>query len=181
MWTNQKISRVGVFVALSFLFSYLEFLIPLPFAFPGMKLGLANIVILVPLYLWGGKMAFLISMIRVVLVSITFGNMTYLIFSMAGALLSLLVMIGLKRWKAVSIVGVSTMGGVFHNVGQLVIAMAMVNSTGLLYYFPPLLIAGSIAGYVMGLISMKVLNHIHKKSSKTERSDKEYLWTNRER
>lgn len=177
MWTNRKISHIGLMVALSFLLSYLEFLVPLPFVFPGIKLGLANIVIVIPLYLWGVKMTFLISMIRILLVSLTFGNMTYLMFSLAGALFSLLAMAIVKQGKILSAVGVSTIGGVFHNAGQLLVAMIVVRSFGLIYYFPVLLIGGSITGYIIGLISLKVLVHLQKKP--TDPLEKEYVWTDR--
>lgn len=177
MWTNRKISHVGLMVALSFLFSYLEFLVPLPFVVPGIKLGLANVVIVIPLYLWGGKIAFLISVIRILLVSITFGNMTYMIFSLVGAIVSLTGMMLFKKWKVLTPVGVSTIGGVFHNAGQLLIAMIVVRSLGLFYYFPVLLIGGSITGYIIGLISLKVLVHLQKKP--TDPLEKEYVWTDR--
>ncbi|WP_097014380.1 Gx transporter family protein [Anaerocolumna aminovalerica] len=147
-----KTAYYGVLIALALIFSYVEVLIPIPIGVPGIKLGLANIVILIGLYVMGTKDAFIISCIRIVLVGFTFGNMFSILYSLTGAILSWLVMVLCKKMKGLSIVGVSIAGGISHNIGQIVVAALTMKTPGILSYLPVLLIAGTITGFVIGIL-----------------------------
>ncbi len=160
MQTKQRFTRMALFVALAMIFSYLEFLLPLPIPFPGIKLGLANLAIVVPLYLWGFFPALAISLLRIALVGITFGSLATILYSLFGALLSLAVMAGLKKWNIFSVTGVSMAGGVCHNIGQLAAAALIVENIRLFYYLPVLLAAGALTGFAIGAISAQVLKRL---------------------
>ena len=160
MQTKQRFTRMALFVALAMIFSYLEFLLPLPIPFPGIKLGLANLAIVVPLYLWGFFPALAISLLRIALVGITFGSLATILYSLFGALLSLAVMAGLKRWNVFSVTGVSMAGGVCHNIGQLAAAALIVENIRLFYYLPVLLAAGALTGFAIGAVSAQVLKRL---------------------
>lgn len=156
---TKHIALFGMLVALAFIFSYIEYLIPLPLP-TGVKLGAANIVILCALYFLGWKQALAISLIRIVLSGFAFGIST-VPYSVAGGILSLFVMVLLKRREGFSVVGVSVAGSVCHNVGQTLVAMALLGSkTG--YYFPLLFLSGIMAGVLIGLISAWVLARVKK-------------------
>ncbi|SFI18208.1 heptaprenyl diphosphate synthase [Pseudobutyrivibrio sp. OR37] len=150
---TRRIAFLGLLIALAFVLSYVEFLLPLSIGIPGAKIGLANLVVMVALYTIGNKNAFLLSLVRVILVGLTFGNLAMMIYSMAGAMLSFLVMIIAKRTKLFSITGVSVLGGVFHNVGQILVAMFVLDTASLIYYLPFLIVIGTISGIVIGIIS----------------------------
>ena len=160
MQTKQRFTRMALFVALAMIFSYLEFLLPLPVPFPGIKLGLANLAIVVPLYLWGLFPTLAISLLRIALVGITFGSLATILYSLFGALLSLAVMAGLKRWNVFSVTGVSMAGGVCHNIGQLAAAALIVENIRLFYYLPVLLAAGALTGFAIGAVSAQVLKRL---------------------
>lgn len=160
MQTKQRFTRMALFVALAMIFSYLEFLLPLPVPFPGIKLGLANLAIVVPLYLWGLFPALAISLLRIALVGITFGSLATILYSLFGALLSLAVMAGLKKWNVFSVTGVSMAGGVCHNIGQLAAAALIVENIRLFYYLPVLLAAGALTGFAIGAVSAQVLKRL---------------------
>ena len=149
--STKKIAMYGMLIALAFIFSYIESQIPYMFVIPGMKLGLANIVILIALYTLGTKSAFILSIIRVLLASLTFGNMSMFWFSVAGATLSFIVMALMKRLKGFSMVGVSVAGGVAHNIGQIIVAMIMLSEV-MIYTLIFLIIGGTITGAVIGVI-----------------------------
>ena len=138
---SKKVAMAGMFTALAMIFSYVEVLIPINLGIPGMKLGLANLVVVVTLYTMGAPMAFAVSMIRIVLVSATFGSLSAMLYSLAGGLLSFAGMILLKKIPNFSMVGVSVAGGLLHNMGQLIVAMAVVENIHLVSYLPPLMIA----------------------------------------
>lgn len=150
---TKRIACLGLFIALAFVLSYVEYLLPLNIGIPGAKVGLANLVVMVALYTLGKKDAALLSIVRVVLVGFTFGNLAMMLYSMAGALLSFIVMLMAKRTKLFSITGVSVLGGVFHNVGQIIVAMFVLETASLLYYLPFLIVIGTISGIVIGVIS----------------------------
>ncbi|MBQ8490412.1 MAG: Gx transporter family protein [Pseudobutyrivibrio sp.] len=150
---TKRIACLGLFIALAFVLSYVEYLLPLNIGIPGAKVGLANLVVMVALYTLGKKDAALLSVVRVVLVGFTFGNLAMMLYSMAGALLSFVVMLIAKRTKLFSITGVSVLGGVFHNVGQIIVAMFVLETASLLYYLPFLIVIGTISGIVIGVIS----------------------------
>lgn len=150
---TKKVAYLGLFIALAFVLSYVEFLLPLNIGIPGAKIGLANLVVMVALYTAGTKDAFLLSIVRVILVGLTFGNPAMMLYSMAGAMLSFLVMIIAKKTKLFSITGVSVLGGVFHNIGQIIVAMFVLDTASLIYYLPFLIVIGTISGIVIGIVS----------------------------
>ncbi|MBQ6463191.1 MAG: Gx transporter family protein [Pseudobutyrivibrio sp.] len=153
---TKRIACLGLFIALAFVLSYVEYLLPLNIGIPGAKVGLANLVVMVALYTLGKKDAALLSIVRVVLVGFTFGNLAMMLYSMAGALLSFIVMLIAKRTRLFSITGVSVLGGVFHNVGQIIVAMFVLETSSLLYYLPFLIVIGTISGIVIGVISSMI-------------------------
>lgn len=157
---TKKIALSGVMVSLAAIFSYVETLVPLGFGVPGIKLGLANVVIVFALYSMGPKYALAISIVRIIVVSSLFGSPAIMIYSLAGALLSLAVMVILFFTNKFSIVGVSMAGGVFHNIGQLIVAAAVVETFQIFYYFPVLLVAGMITGIIIGIIVKRVSRSI---------------------
>ena len=154
---TKRIALFGMLVAVAFIFSYIEHLIPLPLP-TGVKLGAANIVILCALYFLGWKEALAVSMVRIVLSGFAFGIST-VPYSLAGGLLSMLVMVLLKRAKGFGITGVSVAGSVCHNIGQTVVAMLLLGSRTV-YYFPLLLFSGIIAGILIGLVSGLVVTKL---------------------
>ena len=154
---GKKIALYGLLVALAFIFSYIEMLIPLPLP-AGVKLGAANIVVLTALYLLGPKEAFAISMVRIVLSGFAFGIGT-LPYSLAGGLLSLGLMLLMKKSGRFGMPGVSVAGGVAHNIGQTLVAMALLG-VKTVYYFPMLFFSGIIAGILIGLIASVVLKKL---------------------
>jgi len=147
--------------ALSMIFAYIETLIPLSFGIPGVKLGLANLVVLTGLYFMPAGWVFLVLVLKVTLVSFLFGNFSMLIYSMAGGVLSFLVMLAAKKSNGFSIIGVSIAGGVSHNIGQLAVAVLVVESMAPLSYLPILMIAGAAAGAVIGMAADRVRKHIN--------------------
>ena len=156
---TDRIAVYGLCIALAFILSYLESLIPV-FGVPGMKLGLTNLVVLIALYYLGGKGAFVINFVRIILVAFTFGNLQSLCYSAAGGLLSYLVMLGLKQTKKFAMVTVSVAGSIFHNVGQIVVAMFMVESTSVVWYLAVLTISGVISGGIVGVLGGMVLDRL---------------------
>lgn len=154
---------IAVFTSLALIFGYIEAVIPFNFGIPGVKLGLANIVTVTALYYFGVKEAVGISLIRVLLIGLLFGNAMSLIYSLSGAAFSLAVMILCKKLK-LSTIGVSAMGGVFHNIGQLIAAAVMLNTSALLYYYPVLFISGLVTGIVIGVVSDQIIKRIRKRA-----------------
>lgn len=156
---TKRIALFGMLVALAFIFSYIEHLIPLPLP-TGVKLGAANIVILCALYFLGWKEAMAVSAVRIVLSGFAFGIST-VPYSLAGGFLSLLVMMWLKKGNLFGMTGVSVAGSVCHNIGQTLVAMALLGNKTV-YYFPLLLLSGIIAGVLIGLVSGFVLEKLKK-------------------
>ena len=150
---NKKIAFLGLFVALAFVLSYIEFMLPLNIGIPGAKVGLANLVVMVALYTVGEKEAIALSLIRVVLIGLTFGNLSMMLYSMAGAILSLIVMLLARKTGKFSMVGVSILGGVFHNVGQIIVAILVLETGSLIYYLPFLIVIGSVTGVLIGIVA----------------------------
>ncbi len=157
---NNKVAYMGMYTALAMIFSYVEMLIPFNIGIPGIKLGLANVVIVVVLYKMGWKEAYIVSITRVILVGILFGNLASISFSMAGCLLSLSFMCLMYKRESFSVMGVSIMGAVCHNLGQIIVAMIVVSSFNVMYYFPVLMVAGAITGLVIGVISREMIVRI---------------------
>ena len=157
---KSRVAYFGVFTALALIFSYVETLIPINFGVWGMKLGLANLIIVIALYKMGTGEAFLLSVVRVLLSGFLFGNYFSIIYSLAGAILSLSVMAGLKRAGGFSGIGVSISGGVFHNIGQLIVAMLVVETFSVIYYVPVLLAAGLVTGLLIGIAASEMLKRL---------------------
>ena len=161
---SARIAACGVLTALALIFSYIEFLVPLPIAIPGIKLGLANIVCLVCLYALGERYAFLINVTRIALAALLFGSVFSALYALAGGIVSFAVMALLKRTKAFSACGVSMAGGVFHNLAQLAVAGFLVESAQVFYYFPMLLLSGMATGIGIGILATLILRSIAKDS-----------------
>lgn len=162
--STKKLALSALMVALAMVFSYIEVLIPFHFGIPGIKLGLANLVVLTALYLFGPAQAILISIVRILLVSITFGSLAAFAYSLAGGLLSFCVMLLLSRIKGFSVMGVSVAGGVSHNLGQLIVAALVVENINLFFYLPVLIIAGVITGLLIGIAANAILPALRKVS-----------------
>ncbi|MBQ8789625.1 MAG: Gx transporter family protein [Oscillospiraceae bacterium] len=155
---TKKVAMLGLTIALAMIMSYIEALVPLSFAVPGIKMGLANIVIIFVLYKIGTKEAILVSIIRVILVSLLFSNVMAMAYSIAGAVLSLSVMWFLKKTDKFSFVGVSIAGGIMHNVGQIIMAVILLGTEQIALYLPVLIITGTATGVVIGIVSGLVIN-----------------------
>ncbi|MBQ6540588.1 MAG: Gx transporter family protein [Oscillospiraceae bacterium] len=149
---TKRIALYGLLIALALILSYLEARIPAFFAVPGMKLGITNLVVLAALYLMDAKSAVFINILRIILVSVLFGTGVSLAYSLAGGLLSGLVMILLKKTGRFGIVAVSTAGGVAHNIGQILTAMALLGTRSLAWYLLILWFTGIASGAVIGLL-----------------------------
>ena len=147
---GKRIARYALLVSLAMVLSWLESLIVFPGLLPGMKVGLTNLVVVFALYRMSPRDAAAVSLARVALVSLTFGNAYSFAYSLAGAALSLAVMTGLKRTGWFSILGVSISGGVCHNLGQLGVAMAVLGTARLGWYLPWLMAGGVAAGTAVG-------------------------------
>lgn len=147
---SRKTATIGVLAALAVILGYVELLIPVTPGIPGVKLGLANIVILSVLYLYDLKISIGISIVRILIVGFLFTNLYSILYSLSGAALSLLVMVLLKHSRHFSIYGVSIAGGVAHNLGQLILAAVVVQTPAILHYFPILLLSGTLTGFLIG-------------------------------
>ena len=154
---KKSVAFWAMFLALALILSYVESLIPFFFGVPGMKLGLPNLVIVMILYCMGTKEAYLISIVRVLLSGFLFGNLFSIGYSLAGEMLSLTIMMLLKRTGKLKVITVSAIGGICHNIGQLIVASLVVESYNILYYTPVLLIAGLITGIIIGVISQEMI------------------------
>ncbi|MBQ6465450.1 MAG: Gx transporter family protein [Oscillospiraceae bacterium] len=155
---TKRITVMAMCVALAMILSYVESQIPSP-GIPGVKLGLANIAVIFVLYKLGWKEAVGVSLLRVALVSLLFGHVASLLYSAAGAVLSLVGMIVLKRWDKLSCVAVSVIGGVLHNVGQILMAWALMGPN-VVYYLPVLILSGTVAGIAIGAVSALLVHRV---------------------
>lgn len=151
---------MGVFLALALILSYVESLIPFYFGIPGVKLGLANLIVVIMLYAVGAKEAFAISMLRILLSGFLFGNLFSILYSFAGGILSFLVMWLVKRTGKFHVMSVSICGGITHNIGQILVASVIVETYSIFYYIPVLLIAGLITGMLIGVIAGEVSDRL---------------------
>lgn len=150
--TAGRIALYGLLTALALVLSYAENLIPFTIGVPGAKLGLPNLVTVFALYTAGARAAFGLTILRIALVGLTFGNPFAMLYSMCGFAVSFLSMLLLKRSGAFGVIGVSAAGGVMHNAGQLLCAVWLVKTPYVLTYFPVLLPAGVAAGLVIGVL-----------------------------
>ena len=156
----KTIALLGVVVAFAAILSYIEILISFDIWIPGVKLGMANIAIIVVLYLYGPKEAIVVNIVRIIVVGLLFGNMFSILFSLAGAFISLIVMTFAKKTDLFTILGVSVAGGVAHNMGQMLVSALVVKSYSIIYYMPVLIVAGVITGVVIGIIGKTFLKSI---------------------
>ena len=157
----KRVAYCAMLSALAMIFGYVEALIPVNFGIPGVKLGLANLVIVVALYLLPTHQVLFIQIARIILVSFLFGNLSMMIYSLAGGLLSFLVMSLLKKAGGFSVIGVSIAGGVTHNIGQLIVAMLVVQNMKIAYYASVLMIAGLITGGLIGMLAQRIQLHMN--------------------
>lgn len=155
----KKTAYLGVFLAFALILSYIESLIPFFFGIPGAKLGLANLAVVLVLYLYGWREALLLNIMRVLLAGFMFGSLFMAMYGMAGALCSFLAMCLIKKSGRFSIAGVSMAGGVCHNIGQLLVAVFVTRTAGVMFYLPALLAAGLLTGLLIGLLSGEVIKH----------------------
>lgn len=153
----RRVALWGILCALAVVLGFFEHLVPLPIPIPGVKLGLANLAVVITLYLMGPRDAAAIAVLRVLLSALAYQGPSGLLFSLAGCLLSVLAMMTAKRCGCFSVVGVSLAGGVAHNIGQLAMASILVQTGGLIWYLPVLLLSGLLTGLVIGLVATWVL------------------------
>lgn len=156
----KKTTFCGLMLALALIASYVESLIPVPIPVPGIKLGVANSVVLILLYYTNAKTAWGISVGRVVLSGFLFGSLSSILYSLSGAILSLLVMTLIKKRDCFTMTGVSVAGGVSHNIGQLIMAFLVLESAALWYYLPVLLVSGCVTGGLIGILGKEIFKRI---------------------
>ena len=160
---TKKLTLLGLSTAAAMILSYIEFLLPPLFsAVPGIKIGLANIIIVFLLYKLGAIEASVVSLVRLLLSSLLFGSALTLAYSAAGALLSMIVMVLLKKCGFFSAVGVSIAGGVFHNLGQIIMAIIILTTKEIGYYMIVLTVTGIISGMFVGIVGAVMLKNIKK-------------------
>lgn len=160
---TKRLTALSLSVAVAMILSYVEFLLPpIWSAVPGIKLGLANVMIIFVLFKLGIKDAALVSFIRLLLSALLFGSVMTLAYSAAGAVLSLAVMYILKKCGLFSVVGVSVGGGVFHNLGQILVAILILGTRELGYYMIVLTVTGTISGVFVGLMGALMIKYIEK-------------------
>ena len=155
-----KAAYFGVFTALALIFSYVETLIPIHIGIPGVKLGLANLIVVIALYRMGVREAYVLSVVRVILAGFLFGNLFAILYSLAGGLLSLTVMVFFKKTEKFSVLGVSMAGAVFHNIGQLIMAAIVLERLSITYYLPVLMISGIVTGLLIGIVANEMLKRV---------------------
>ena len=158
----RKTSELGFFLAVALILSYVETLIPITFGIPGIKLGLPNMIVVLLLFgqRYGAKEALLVNGMRIVLSGFMFSNLYAILYALAGAAFSFIAMLIGKRLRCFSVIGVSVLGGVFHNIGQAVVAMIVVETFAVSYYIPFLIVAGMITGAFLGLIVMEIIPYL---------------------
>ncbi len=156
----KRIAMLGVFTAVALVFSYIETFIKIDFAVPGIKIGLANIVTIIVLHSFGLRDAAIVSALRIFLSSLLFGNLMVMVYSLAGAALSILLMWLVSKIKFFSVTGISILGGVGHNMGQLLAAWLIIENQNVLIYAPVLVISGTIAGILTGIAASLVIKAV---------------------
>lgn len=172
MKNSRKIAILGLLTALCFGLSYIEFLIPFTaLSVPGIKLGLANLCVMAALYLMGLKEAAAVNFIRIILSWLIFGSFTGLLYSLTGGILSLTLMTLLKKSGVFSPIGVSAASGAVHNLGQLAVAMFLTGAGALWYYLPVLLLSGTMAGAVNGIVLTAVLSRLNHREERIKNEE----------
>ena len=150
---TDRIAKMGLLLALGMILSYAELLFPIVPSVPGIKIGLANMLVVLLIYSYGSYAGILYQTVRLLLTASLFGNVFSCVYSLAGAAFSMAVMLICRKGKWLDIPGVSMMGGVAHNLGQRVAAYFFVQNNAIGWYLPILLIAGAVSGYVIGIVS----------------------------
>ncbi len=161
MSKSKKVATIALCIALAFTLSFLESLIPFNIGIPGVKIGLANSVVLAAMYLLGKKEAFCISMVRILLAGLIFSGAFSLVYSFAGGIMSFFVMLAALKSEKLSVVGVSILGAAVHNIGQIVVAAVVMNSAQIVYYLPVLLVSGAVTGVLVGTVSGIVIARLN--------------------
>lgn len=149
---TKKIAYLGTFLVLSLVFSYVESQIPLFISIPGVKLGIANTVTVIILYMFGLKEALTVGVLRVIISGLLFSNLFSIIYGISGCVLSILSMFMLKKINMFSMCGVSFGGAVMHNIGQLIVATCVIGQCSVFYYAPALILFGGIFGVLTGML-----------------------------
>lgn len=157
---GKRTAYFGVFAALAIIFGYIEAILPFQIGIQGVKLGIANLVVVIVLYKMGNRAAVAVSAVRIVVSGFLFSNAFSILYSIAGSMLSLIVMVTLKKKNWFSVCGVSVAGGVMHNMGQLLMAAIVTQTVSIFYYIPVLLVAGAMAGLVIGILSGEMLRRL---------------------
>jgi len=150
---TDKLAKMGLLLALGMILSYVEFLFPIAPSMPGVKIGLSNMLVVLLLYSYGVGYGILYQVARIFLTCLLFGNIFSCIYSLMGAGFSMAVMLLIKKSRFLDMAGVSMLGGIAHNLGQLMVAYFFVQNTAIAWYIPILLITGAVSGYVIGVIS----------------------------
>ncbi len=158
---SKKVTLLGFTLAAAMLLSYVESLIPPLSGIPGIKIGLANIAVIFALWHFGIKEAILVSIVKILLSCLLFGNFVAFLYSVAGAIFSLFGMILLKSLKKFSVIGVSIAGGVLHNTGQITAAIFLLGSNAIVYYLPVLILSGTVTGALIGVASGLVIKRFN--------------------
>lgn len=156
----NETAYMGLLLAFALILSYVELLIPFQMGMPGIKLGLANLAVVLCLYLFGWQRALLLTVAKAIFSGLLFGNLFMILYSLAGAVISALVMIFLKKSNWFHVPVISATGGVAHNMGQLLVAMKVVETYSVLYYMPVLIAAGLVTGLVIGITAALVLPYL---------------------
>lgn len=157
---TKKVSVIGLFTAMALLLSYIENLLPFRTGIPGIKLGIANLIIVIAFYFLPSGEVLSISLLRVFFLSVFSGSPFTAVFSFTGAIASFFAMYISYRRNSFSPVGISILGGVTHNLAQLLISALLLNTPAFLWYSPVLLISGIITGLINGLITIKIIHTV---------------------
>ena len=160
--STRQMVTLSAIIAVAMILSYIESMIPAFVAVPGVKMGLSNIATVFALYALGWPYAICVSVVRVFLSALLFGNFVSLIYSLSGAALALGLMILVKKLNKFSSIGVSVAGGVGHNAGQIIAACIVMKNAAISIYIIPLLISGTISGIVIGLIAGNLVERVKK-------------------
>lgn len=150
--TTKKLSFLALLLSFAVILGYVEAILPFSVGIPGIKLGLANYAVVLTLYLFSFKDALVITVLRTIIIGLLFGNLVMLIYSTSAAIISIILMSIMRKLNIFSLIGVSAIGGVIHNVTQLIIAFVMFSTKALLYYVPFLIIGGLVAGILIGIL-----------------------------
>lgn len=160
----RRTVELGFLLALALILSYVESLIPFSFGIPGIKLGLPNLIVLLLLYdtSKGAREALLVNVLRIVLSGFLFSNLYAILYALSGAAFSFLAMLTGKKYGRFSMIGVSVLGGVFHNIGQIIVAMLVVETFAVAYYAPFLIVAGTVTGALLGFAGLELLPYLRR-------------------